>query len=155
MKYLALLFVVLILVTMPSCKFLREKKIIGRKKTELAEQKAQQKMIRTADSLKKVQERLQAIENARLDSLRIAEEQRLALASQYNIIVGAFITPEYARAWADEYRNRGYDAKIIPMEGGRFELVAAEQHETIGRAIRRVNQFQDTVQIDAWIYKKN
>ena len=155
MRYLTLLFVVLILVTMPSCKFLREKKIIGRKKTELAEKQAQQKMIRTADSLKKVQERLQAIENARLDSLRIAEEQRLALASRYNIIVGAFITPEYARAWADEYRSRGYDARIIPMEGGRFELVAAESHETAGRAIRRVNQFQDTVQIDAWIYRNN
>jgi hypothetical protein len=155
MRYLTLLLVVLILVTMPSCKFLREKKIIGRKKTELAELQAQQKMVRTADSLKKVQEHLQAIENARIDSLRIAEEQRQAVASRYNIIVGAFITPEYARAWADEYRSRGYDASIIPMEGGRFELVAAESHETAGRAIRRVNQFQDTVQIDAWIYRKN
>jgi hypothetical protein len=155
MRYLGLFLVILMLASMPSCKFLREKKIIGRKKTELAELQAQQKMIRTADSLKKVQELLQAIENARLDSIRLAEEQRLALASRYNIIVGAFITPEYARAWADEYRSRGYDAKIIPMEGGRFELVAAESHESPGKAIRRLNQFQDTVQIDAWIYKKN
>ncbi len=155
MKYVVFLLVAVILSTMPSCKFLREKKIIGRKKTELAELKAQQKMVRTADSLKKVQEQIQALENARLDSIRIAEEQRQALASRYNIIVGAFITPEYARAWADEYRNRGYDARIIPMEGGRFELVAAESHETAGKAIRRVNQFQDTVQIDAWIYRKN
>ncbi len=155
MRYLGLFIVILMLAPMSSCKFLREKKIIGRKKTELTELQAQQKMIRTADSLKKVQERLQAIENARLDSIRLAEEQRLALASRYNIIVGAFITPEYARAWVDEYRNRGYDAKIIPMEGGRFELVAAESHESAGSAIRRLNQFQDTVQIDAWIYKKN
>lgn len=155
MRYLGLFFVILMIAPMSSCKFLREKKIIGRKKTELAELQAQQKMIRTADSLKKVQEQLQALENARLDSIRFAEEQRLALASRYNIIVGAFITPEYARAWADEYRNRGYDAKIIPMDGSRFELVAAESHESAGRAIRRLNQFQDTVQIDAWIYKKN
>jgi hypothetical protein len=155
MRFLGLFFLILMLAPISSCKFLREKKIIGRKKTELAEMQAQQKMIRTADSLKKVQEHLQAVENARLDSIRLVEEQRLALASQYNIIVGAFITPEYARAWADEYRNRGYDAKIIQMEGGRFELVSAESHESAGRAIRRLNQFQDTVQIDAWIYKKN
>jgi len=155
MKYLTLIIVILILASTPSCKFLREKKIIGRKKTELAELQAQQKMVRTADSLKKVQEQLQAIENARLDSIRFAEEQRLALASRYNIIVGAFITPEYAREWADEYRNRGYDAKIIPMEGGRFELVAAESHESAGMAFRRLNQFLDTVQIDAWIYRRN
>lgn len=155
MKYAAFLLMIVILSTASSCKFLREKKIIGRKKTELAELKAQQKMVRTADSLKKVQEQIQALENARLDSIRIAEEQRQALASRYNIIVGAFLTPEYASAWADEYRSRGYDARIIPMEGGRFELVAAESHETAGKAIRRVNQFQDTVQVDAWIYRKN
>ncbi len=69
MKYLTLIIVILILASTPSCKFLKEKKIIGRKKTELAELQAQQKMVRTADSLKKVQEQLQAIENARLDSI--------------------------------------------------------------------------------------
>ena len=56
MRYLGLFLVILMIVSISSCKFLREKKIIGRKKTELAELQAQQKMIRTADSLKKVQE---------------------------------------------------------------------------------------------------
>jgi hypothetical protein len=154
MRYIALFVLILILATIPSCKFFKEKKLFGRKKAELAELLEQQKRLRVADSLRVVKERLEAIENARLDSIRLAEEERMAIASKYNIIVGAFITPEYARAWADEYRNRGYDARIIPMEGSRFELVSAEAHGSVGKAIRRLNQFQDTVQIDAWIYKK-
>lgn len=154
MKYLSIILVLLIFATAPSCKFLREKKIIGRKKTEQAELLEKQRQARIADSLKKVRELNEARESARLDSIRIAEEQRLAMASRYNIVVGAFITPEYARQWADEYRSRGYNPEIIQMEGGRFELVVAEAYENAGEAIRRVNQFQDTVQIDAWIYSK-
>ena len=154
MKYLSIILVLLIFATAPSCKFLREKKIIGRKKTEQAELLEKQRQARIADSLKKVRELNEARESARLDSIRIAEEQRLAMASRYNIVVGAFITPEYARQWADEYRSRGYNPEIIQMEGGRFELVVAEAYENAGEAIRRVNQFQDTVQIDALIYSK-
>ncbi|MCU0460643.1 MAG: SPOR domain-containing protein [Bacteroidales bacterium] len=154
MKHIAAIILLAFIVTLPSCKFLREKKIIGRKKTELAEKLAEQKRIRIADSLRVVQERLKAIETARLDSLRLAEEERLAQASKYNIVVGSFITPEYARQWVDEYRTRGYDAKIIQMEGSRFELVVAESYESAGKAVKRLNQFQDTIQIDAWIYRK-
>jgi hypothetical protein len=154
MKYLSCFLMILLLSTMSSCKFIKEKKIFGKKKAQQAELLAQQKMIREADSLRKIQEHLKAIENARLDSIRLAEETRLVQASKYNIIVGAFITPEYARAWADEYRKRGYDAKIIQMEGGRFELVAAESHESVGKAIQRLNQFRDTEEVDSWIYSR-
>jgi len=41
----------------------------------------------------------------------------------------------------------GYDAKIIKMEGSRFELVTAESHDNFRRAVNRLNQFQDTVRL--------
>jgi thioesterase domain-containing protein len=154
MNRIAAIILLAFIVSLPSCKFFKEKKLFGRKKAEIAEQLAEQKRVRIADSLKLVQERMQALENARLDSIRLAEEARLAQASKYNIVVGSFITPEYARQWVDEYRSRGYDAKIVQMEGSRFELVVAESYEDVGKAIRRLNQFQDTVQIDSWIYQK-
>lgn len=155
MRYLSALLLIIMLAAMPSCKYFKGKKLFGNKKArELAEMKAMQANIRVADSIKKVQERIQAIENARLDSIRLAEEDRAALASRYNIIVGSFITPEYAKAWAEEYRSRGYDSKIIQKENSRFELVIAESHESLRKAASRLNQFQDTVQVDAWIYKK-
>jgi len=154
MRHLSVVILIAFLIVLPSCNFFREKGWFNKKERTLAMLKAQQESIRVADSVRKAQERQLAIENARLDSIRLADEARLSLSSRYNIIVGSFITPEYARAWAEEYRKQGYDAKIIKMEGSRFELVTAESHDNFRRAVNRLNQFQDTVQIDAWIYIK-
>lgn len=118
----------------------------------MAEWQARQDSIRVADSIKHMNDSLLVIENARLDSLRMADERQMELESRYNIIVGSFITPEYAEACAENYRNRGYDVQIIQKENSRFSLVSAESHESVRRAIARVNQFQDTVEIDSWIY---
>lgn len=151
----AIVFIFVLLFT-PSCKFLREKGIIGKKAKTLESLLAQQDSIRVADSLKKVQEELLALENEKLDSAKHAEEARLALesGSKYNIIVGSFITPEYAQGLSQVYRQRGYDTKILRMEGSRFELVAAESHENLRKAITRLKEFQDTIEIDAWIFIK-
>lgn len=154
MKHIAVVILIALLASLASCKFFKEKKLFGRKKAELAEQMELQRRMHVADSLKLVKERLQAIENARIDSIRLAEEERLSLASKYNIIVGAFITPEYARAWIEEYQNRGYNPRIIKMEDSRFELVSVEAHESVGKAVSRLDRFRDTVQVDAWIYNK-
>lgn len=116
---------------------------------------ARQDSIRVADSIRRAQDRLLALENARQDSLRIAEEERrLANETKYNIIVGSFITPEYARSLADEYTAMGYNVKIIKPDESKFELVAAEGHKSLRTAIQRLEQFQDTVQIEAWLYIK-
>ncbi len=88
----------------------------------MAEWLAKQDSVRVADSIRQVQEQLLALEAARLDSIRVAEEAREALATQYNIIVGSSVTPEYAIAWAEEFRSRGYDAKIIRPENTRLNL---------------------------------
>ncbi len=153
MRHLTALILVLLLVTLPGCKYFKGKKLFGKKARETELLKARQDSIRVADSIMKVQERLKAIENARLDSIRVAEEKRAwALKNKYNIIVGSFITPEYARNHAETYRQNGYNATIIKMEGGRFDLVSAEAHESFRKAVARLQQFQDTVEIGAWLY---
>lgn len=154
MKRFGALLLIILLTLTPSCKFFKRIKLFNKKADKLLVLQAQQDSIRVADSLRKAQERLLALETARLDSIRLAEEAKASLSSKYNIIVGSFITPEYAKAWSDEYRSRGYDPQIIKMDNSRFELVTAETHESLRKAISRLNQFQDTVQIDAWIYIK-
>lgn len=118
------------------------------------EYKAKQDSIRIADSLRKAQEFIQARENARLDSIRKAEEELLNAGSRYNIIVGSFITPEYAASMADEYTRMGYQAKVLKPAGSKFQFVAAEGHEDIRTAAKRLAAFQDTVQMESWIYKR-
>jgi hypothetical protein len=66
--------------------------------------------------------------------------------------VGSFITPEFAKAWAEEYRKQGYDTKVIKMADSNFELVVAESYDRFSKAVERLNQFQDTVDIDTWLY---
>jgi hypothetical protein len=156
MRHLTTIFLIALLIVLPSCKNIRERGLFGKRAKTLAMLRAQQDSIRVADSLKIIQNRLKAIEEARLDSIRMTEEEKLSFEARYkyNIIVGSFITPEYARAWAEEYRKQGYDTKIIRMDGSRFELVAAESHERFSKAFTRLKQFQDTVDIDTWMYIK-
>ena len=143
-----------ILIPFTSCKWLKEKGIFGRKVDTMAVWQAKQDSIRIADSLKAVQERM-ALENQRLEQERLAEQQRLEWERKYkyNIIVGSFITPEYARNCLADYQAKGYtNARIIPLENTRFEMVSAEAHDNFRTAVNRLKQFQDTVAFDAWLY---
>jgi len=154
MRHLSAILIILFLAAAPSCKFLKNKGLFGKKTTTLAALLAQQDSIRVADSIRKVQEQLLALEKAKVDTLQFGEETRQASLknSRYNIIIGAFITPEFAKNLAGSFREKGYDTEIFKMGGSNFELVSAEGHESLSKAISRLRQFQDTVQFDAWIY---
>ena len=73
----------------------------------------------------------------------------------YHIIVGSFLTPEFADDHMAYYRSMGYDATIIDGPNARFNLVSAEVHESIGEAINRLTAFQDTVDFESWLYIRN
>ncbi len=158
MKTTIAVFLTLIILT-GSCDFLRKKGLIGKSKAEKqAIEIALQDSIRAADSIKAIEEqmRIQALEQARLDSVRVAEQAQLEKESRfkYHIIVGGFLTPEYAEDYLKYYRSMGYDAQIIYGPQNRFNLVSAEVHETLNSAIRRLYQYQDTVEFEAWLYIK-
>jgi hypothetical protein len=154
MRHLLIILVIALLIALPSCKYFKAGGLFGKKARTMAILKAQEDSIRVADSLQKIKERLMANENAKLDSIRNAEEERLAMESKYNIIVGSFLTPDYAKGLAEEYRKQGYDPKIIKMEGGRFDLVSIEAYDNLRKAVSRLKQFQDTVQFESWMYVK-
>jgi len=145
-----LVFVLLILVVVsPSCK--KGRGLFGKKKDNTAAMLiARQDSIRVVDSIRRAQEELLAIEMARQDSLRRAEE--VIVASKYNIIVGSFITPEYAKSLAEEYKSKGYKVNILQMPGGRFELVSAESFDKIRPAVEKLKDYQENIVVDAWLY---
>jgi cell division protein FtsN len=155
MRHLSVILIIGLLITLPSCKYFRGG-IFGKKARIMAILKAQEDSIRVADSLQKVKDHLMAIENAKLDSLKKVDKDRLELESnlKYNIIIGSFITPEYAKGFKEEYRKKGYEPKILKMEGSRFELVSIESYNSFRKAVSRLKQFQDTVQFEAWMYIK-
>jgi len=154
MRQFSIVLITLLLILSPSCKNIRERGLFGRKAKTLEMLREQQDSIRVADSLKRAENRLRAIEEARLDSLIQAEQERAAkeARNKYNIIVGSFLTPEFARLWAEEYRKQGYDTRIVRMDGSQFDLVVAESYDRFSKAMERLDAFQDTVDIDAWLY---
>jgi hypothetical protein len=153
--FLPVFFMVLLLLS-PSCNKIKESGLFGKKAKTLEMLRAQQDSIRIADSLKRIENRRRAIEEARLDSIIQAETARTAYEARnkYNIIVGSFITPEFAKLLAEEYSTQGYDTRIISMDDSRFELVVVESYEQFSKARERLEQFQDTVDIDTWLYVK-
>lgn len=156
MRYLSIVLLIGLLVILPSCKYFKSGALFGKRARALAIEKAQNDSVRVADSLQKIIAHNMEIENARLDSLRKADEERLAFESKhkYNIIVGSFITSEYAKMLSEEYRKQGYDPQIIQMQGSRFELVSIEGHDSFRNAVARLSQFRDTVQLESWLYVK-
>lgn len=153
MRHLTVLLLLLLLLFIPSCKFFSGKGLFGKKGRSMDLIVARQDSIRIADSLRQVMERATVLEKARLDSIRQAEEQMAeARRFRYNIIVGSFLTPEYASGLADDFRGRGYDPNILKMDGSQFQLVSAEAHERFSTAVERLARFQDTVELDAWLY---
>ena len=154
MRQLAVFGLIMLLVVLPSCKFLREKGLLGRKADTMAVWQAKLNNMRVADSIRKVQDRLLALENARLDSVSNADQEREMLESKYryNIILGSFVIPENAKNFSADLSKRGYKTRIIKLEGTNFEMVSAEAHDSFRNAVSRLNQFQDTVAFDAWLY---
>jgi hypothetical protein len=154
MRHFPIICIVVLLVLSPSCKKIRERGLFGKKGKTLEMLKAQQDSIRVADSLKRVENRIRAMEEARLDSILQAEQERVAYEARnrFNIIVGSFVTPEFAKSWAEEYRKQGYDTRVIRMTDSSFELVVAESYDQFSKAIERLNVFQTTVDVDTWLY---
>jgi hypothetical protein len=151
-KTIMLLMVGMIFLT-PSCKFVKSHNPFG-KKTRAREQAIKMEMdsIRVADSLKYIAAQ-QLKERIRQDSLAFMESQKAVESSQkYHIIVGSFLTPDYATAYSAFYSDKGYESKIIDMTGGRFKLVAASSFDNMHDAWKALKGYRDTVEYEAWIY---
>jgi hypothetical protein len=153
MKSATFLLLVLLFISLPSCKFLREKGLIGKRSNSAAILKAKQDSTRVADSIKNAQQLL-ALEAEKLEAAKKAEQAKLDYEAKfkYKIIVGSFITPKYAKDFQAEFVKKGYDAKILKLEGTQFEMVSVEAHDSFRKAFERVKLFQDSVSSDSWIY---
>ncbi|MBS0010749.1 MAG: hypothetical protein KFF49_05035 [Bacteroidales bacterium] len=146
---------VAILMLTSSCKFIKEKGWFGKSKADtMAVWLARQDSIRAVEARQAELENERMREQARIDSIQAAEQAQLEWESRfkYHIIVGGFITPEYADDYLAYYRSMGFDAEIIDGPDKRFQLISAERHNDRNRAIRRLYQYQDTVDFESWLY---
>ena len=137
-----------------SCKFVKEKGWFGLRNVDTMDvYLRKQDSIHIADSISKVIAKQKAIEQARQDSINIAEQERLEKLARfrYHIVVGSFITPRFADEWSAYYNSIGYGTEILKA-GNEFNLVSARKYDNMKDALIDLKHFKDTVQIDAWVY---
>ena len=152
----SLLFsVIIVLLLFPSCNFIKKKGWFGTGRAAEAALQIRLDSIRVADSLKVIREAeiAQAREQAYQDSLMRIDEEMNYYDNQfrYHIIVGSFITPEYALDHSDFYTSMGYQTQIFEGVNG-FDLVSAMDLEDYSQSLYQLENFKDTVEIESWLY---
>lgn len=157
MRKLLLLSIIFTL-SLSSCKFIKEKGWFGKDKADtLIVWQVKQDSIRVAREAEVELQRIRMIQQAQIDSLQSIENEQLEYDTRFkfHIIVGSFLTPEYAVDHVDLYNSMGYDATVFQGPEKRFHFVSAEAHESMNRALSRLIAFQDTVEFEAWLYILN
>jgi len=137
-----------------SCKFVKEKGWFGMKNADTMDAYLRkQDSIHIADSINIIIAKQRAIEQARQDSINRAEQERLERLARfkYHIVVGSFITPQFADEWSVYYNSIGYGTEILKA-GNEFNLVSARKYDNMKDAVMDLERFKDTVQVDAWVY---
>jgi hypothetical protein len=156
MKKFITLVIIVMLVLLPSCKFIQTHNPFNKKANakELAIQR-QIDSIRVTDSLRN--EALVVKRKAMEDSLALATREvktsTIEESLKYHIIIGSFITPEYATSYAEFYSRRGLPTEIIDKTNSRFKLVSASSFGTLNEASRAIKAIRDTVEAESWVYK--
>ncbi len=153
MKKLSLVLLAGILLLTPSCDFMKSINPFGRKAREVEALRQQQEAFRIADSIRVVNEKQAEAERARQAELTQAAREEVSAASAYHIIVGSFITPAYAEAWLEHIKGFGYDARIVQMNGGKWQLVSAKAYPDLHAAWNAIGSIQDNINSEAWVYR--
>ena len=138
----------------PSCKFMESINPFGKKARAAEALYKQQEAFRIADSIKVATEKI-AEEQRQAELARLAAEQEAVRAAEsaakFHIIVGSFLTPEYAQSWLNHCREMGYDARIIDWNDGRWKMVSANSYETLRAAYNELPAFLTRFDMEAWV----
>ena len=155
MKKLSLVLLAVVLMTTPSCDFMKSINPFGKKAREAEALRQQQAAFRIADSIRVANEKQAEEERVRQAELaQVAEEQAVVMTG-YHVIVGSFLTPAYADAWLEHIKSFGYDARLIDMNGGKWQLVSASSFTDLHQAYNAIGGIQDRINGEAWVFRKD
>ncbi len=149
-----MVFLAALLLLTPSCDFMQSINPFGKKKREAEALRQQREAYRIADSIRVVNEMKAEAERARQAELAREAEEQARLRQGFHVIVGSFLTPEYANAWLDHIKGFGYEAQIVSMGGGRWHLVSAGAFPQQRQAYKALDAIMDRIDGEAWVYRQ-
>lgn len=147
-----LLASLVILLVMPSCKFIKTK-ILSKKVDTLSvfNDTLAHEQMDTAfqqEAANYAQPELQA---------SVSVDQNKSVPSvtdaQFYMIVGCFTVPENASKYAEKIRSLGYEGEVIPGHDG-YHMVTAKSYGNFRSSIAEIEQFRTDVTPNAWVFVK-
>lgn len=154
MKKLSLVLLAAVLILTPSCDFMKSINPFGKKAREAEALRQQQEAFRIADSIRVAHEKQAEAERARQAELAVQVEEQARVVAGYHVIVGSFLTPAYAESWLEHIKSFGYDAQLIGMNGGKWQLVSASSFPDLHQAWNAIASVQATINGEAWVYRQ-
>jgi hypothetical protein len=140
-----------ILLVVPSCKFIKTK-ILSKNKVDtlssVIDTMSQAEQVDSSilqDMAAQAQQETQApadvVENRTVPSSNAG----------YYMIVGCFMVPENASKYAEKIRSMGYEGEIISGNGG-FQMVTARSYDNYRASIAEIDQLRSAITPNAWVY---
>jgi hypothetical protein len=157
-KILPVIFLVSMLFTLPSCRYIRQRLDLGEYSLKYTIEWAKKDSARVADSLKMIIEEKKVVERTLTDSLMKLSDNILAggdTGPGYYIICGSFTSHDNAKQAADRYKNEGFKTAIISTygsNGSRLELVSVKTFTDYHEAQTFLRGFKGIYDPAAWIY---
>jgi hypothetical protein len=150
MKALKILTVLaLVLMSLQSCKYLKEQKWFTKDIDTIANQLIDTSTIKadTAQVPTIVQETEPMQQN-------YSEPGFGYTSDKYYMIVGSFLSKPFAEKYAKKMQNKGYNPQIIYSSSQGFYRVSAKSYTDLSSAKADMSNFRDGVTPRAWIHIK-
>jgi len=153
MKRKVIVIILGLMLLTPSCDYVKSHNPFTKKAREAEALRLQQEAARLADSIRVANENIAREMERQAELARIAEQEALEL-EKYHVIVGSFLTPEYATAWLNHCNQLGFTSKVVEMDGGRWSLISVGSYDNIHDAWNALDRIQETAGGEAWVFKK-
>ncbi len=155
MRYYLIFILSLLLFSVSSCHYFREKGLFLSKEKALAIIKASQDTNIIKDTLKNPSDSMNFTNGNEKNSDQTTDVKKTPQnsRSEYCIIIGSFTSLNYAEELTRKYQKEGYEAKIIKLKNNSISfLVAVASYESYNKASEELPVIKTKVKEDAWIY---
>jgi hypothetical protein len=157
-RYLITIELLLLILVLPSCTYLKQRLNLGEYSIKSAIKWAEQDSVRVADSLNRIMAERNTFKKTLTDSIMSLEEKSQpgsAIRSSYQIIIGSFASTENAKKVADQYSRKGYKTSMIHgsnRNGEKVVMVSVKSFDNADEARNFLKEFKKNIDSKAWLY---
>jgi cell division protein FtsN len=151
MKTLRLTFIILIVLSLSSCKFFKQQKWFSKDVDTLLT--AEQPIVEPVPDSTQIQTIVQETEP--ITSPIASGETTYGYGNdKFYMVVGSFLSEQLANKYAKKMQEAGYQPQIIYSNSSGFYRVSAKSYNDFTSAVNDISNFRDNVTPRAWVHVK-